>query len=113
MSLELGGRWAFGSIFFLRFHLLTCMFVYFWLCSAFVAVLWLSLVAGQGLLSIAVCRLLVVEACLAAEHTGSNSCSKWDVRRPGIEPVSPALAGGSLNHETTKEVPNAQLLTDT
>ena len=97
--------------FFLRFYLLICMFVYFWLCSAFVAVLRLSLVAGQRLL----------HCSLQASHCGGFSCrrahrkhvgcSMWDLPRPGVEPVSPALAGGFLNHYTTREVPNAQLLT--
>ena len=29
----------------------------------------------------------------------------WDLPRPGIEPVSPALAGGFLTTVPTKEVP--------
>ena len=79
-----------------------------------------------GLLSVAVCKLLIVVASLVAEH-GSRcmgfivaacglssmgsvvvaqglSCpmARWDFSRPGIEPVFPALAGKFF--WTTREV---------
>ena len=68
----------------------------------------------QGLLLVAVCGLLIVMASLVVEHRlqvrrwalehGLSSCgaqaqllcSMWDLPRPGIEHMSPALAGGFL-----------------
>ena len=59
----------------------------------------------QGPLFIAVCRPLTIAASLVAEHrlqtrTLSNCGSRaqlfrgmWDLPRPGLEPMSPALAG--------------------
>ena len=59
----------------------------------------------RGPLFIAVCGPLTVAASLAAEHRlqtprlsncGSRAqllCGTWDLPRPGLEPVSPALAG--------------------
>ena len=32
-------------------------------------------------------------------------CGMWHLPRPGIQPVSPALAGGFLNHWPTREIP--------
>lgn len=32
-------------------------------------------------------------------------CGTWHLPRPGIQPVSPALAGGFLNHWPTREIP--------
>ena len=61
----------------------------------------------QGPLFIAVCRPLTIAASLVAEHrlqtSRLNSCGSraqslrgmWDLPRPGLEPVSPALAGRS------------------
>ena len=58
-----------------------------------------------GLLFVVVRRLLLVVASLVAEHRlqtrrlsncGSRAqllCGMWDLPRPGLEPVSPALAG--------------------
>ena len=34
----------------------------------------------------------------------------WDLPRPGLEPVSPALAGRLLNHCTTREAPRQLLI---
>ena len=72
----------------------------------FVAVRGLSLVAASGgLLFIAVRGSLTVVASLVAEHRlptrRLSSCGSraqllrgmWDLPRPGLEPVSPALAG--------------------
>ena len=62
----------------------------------------------QGPLFIAVRRPLTIAASLAAEHGFQmhrlSSCGSraqllrgmWDLPRPGIEPVSPALAGRFL-----------------
>ena len=59
----------------------------------------------RGPLFIAVRRPLTIAASLVAEHRlqthrlsncGSRAqllCSMWDLPRPGLEPVSPALAG--------------------
>ena len=44
------------------------LFIYFWLCSVFVAVRGLSLVAASGGYSVAVRRLLIAVASLVAEH---------------------------------------------
>ena len=60
----------------------------------------------RGPLFIAVRRPLTIAASLVAEHRlqtrrlsnrGSRAqllCGMWDLPRPGLEPVSPALAGG-------------------
>ena len=62
----------------------------------------------QGPLFTAVCRPLTIAASLVAEHRLQtrrlSSCGSraqllrgmWDLPRPGLEPVSPALAGGFL-----------------
>ena len=58
----------------------------------------------RGLLFVAVRRLLIAVASLVVEHglqgtRGFSSCvlrGMWDLPRPGLEPVSPALAGGFL-----------------
>ena len=62
----------------------------------------------RGLLFIAVCGLLIVVASLVVEHRPYmrrlSSCGSWayllrgmwDLPRPGIEPVSSALAGRFL-----------------
>ena len=54
----------------------------------------------QGPLLIAVCGPLTIAASLVAECRLSNCGSRahllrsmWDLPRPGLEPVSPALAG--------------------
>ena len=59
----------------------------------------------RGPLLIAVCGPLTIAASLVAEHRlqtcrlsncGSRAqllCGMWDLPRPGLEPVSPALAG--------------------
>ena len=60
----------------------------------------LSSCGKQGPLFIAVCGPLTITASLVAEHRLSNCGSRaqllhgmWDPPRPGLEPVSPALAG--------------------
>ena len=60
----------------------------------------------RGPLFIAVCGPLTISASLVAEHRlqtrrlsscGSQAqllCRMWDLPKPGLEPASPALAGG-------------------
>ena len=96
-------------------------FIYFWLHWVFVAVSGLPLVAARGL-HIAVASLVACRAralgtrASAAVARGLSSCGlralecrlsscgaraqllhgTWDLPRPGLKPVSPALAGGFL-----------------
>ena len=78
-----------------------------------------------GPLFIAVRGPLSVVASLVAEHRlqtrrlsncGSRAqllCGMWDLPRPGLEPVSPALAGRfSANHCASREAPAASLMGD-
>ena len=93
------------------------MFIYLFI-YLFIAVLGLrfcvrafSSYGEQGPLFIAVCGPLIIAASLAAEHKlqtrrlsncGSRAqslCGMWDFPRPGLEPVSPALAGRLSNTE--------------
>ena len=80
--------------------------MYVWLCWVFVSVRGLPLVVARGgPLFIAVHGPLTIAASLVAEHRLqtrrlSNCDSRaqllrgmWDLPRPGLEPVSPALAG--------------------
>ena len=82
------------------------LFIYFWLCWVFVSVRGLSPVGGDwGPLFITVRGPLTVAASLVAEHRLQTrrlgSCGSraqplrgmWDPPRPGLEPISPALAG--------------------
>ena len=78
---------------------------YFWLCWVFVSVRGLSLVAASGDHSSSRCAGLSLLRPLIAEHRLQtrrlSSCGlraqslrgMWDLPRPGLEPVSPALAG--------------------
>ena len=71
----------------------------------------------RGLLFIAVRGLLIVVASLVAEHglqaRGLSSCGArasllrlmWDLPGPGLEPVSPALAGGFLTTAPPRKPP--------
>ena len=77
----------------------------FWLCCIFVSVRGLSPVAASGGHSSSQCVGLSLSRPLIAEHRLqmhrlSNCGSRaqllrgmWDPPRPGLEPVSPALAG--------------------
>ena len=78
------------------------LFIYFWLCWVFIAVWRLfSSYGEQGLLWVVVHGLLIAVASLVAAH-GFRSCGTWPylpcgtwhLPRAGIEPMSPALAGG-------------------
>ena len=92
---------------FLSFFLLIFiyLFIYLWLCWVFVSVRGLSLVAASGGHSSSRCAGLSLSRPLVAEHRLqmhrlSNCGSRaqllrglWDLPRPGLEPVSPPLAG--------------------
>ena len=88
-------------------NLFIYLFIYFWLCWIPASVRGLSLAAASGGHSSSRCTgLFTVAASLAAEHRlqtrrlsscGSRAQSLRGMRdppRPGLEPVSPALAGG-------------------
>ena len=102
---------------FLKFYL----FIYFWLRWVFVAACRLSLVVASGGYSSLQCTgcslwwLLLLQSP-GSRRAGFSSCGSralerrlsscgaqaqllhgmWDLPRPGMEPVSPALAGGFL-----------------
>ena len=76
---------------------------YFWLCWVFIAAYRLSVVAASGSYSLLQCVARGLSSCgsQAVEHRLSRCGSwaqllrgMWDLPGPGIEPVSPALAGG-------------------
>ena len=81
------------------------LFIYFWLCWVFVSVRGLSPVAASGGHSSLRCTGLSLSRPLVVEHRLQmrrlSSCGSraqllrgmWDLPRPGLEPVSPALAG--------------------
>ena len=85
------------------------LFVYFWLIWVFVAAHGLSLVAASGGYSSLRCTGFSLRWLLLLRSTGSRRvgfsscgtraellCGMWDLPGPGLEPVSPALAGGFL-----------------
>ena len=95
-------------LFCFGFCLFVCfiLFIYLWLCWVFVSVRGLSLVAASGGHSSSQCAGLSLSRPLLLQSTGSRragsvivahgpSCSAacGDLPRPGLEPVSPALAG--------------------
>ena len=93
-----------GKLFF--FLIFIYLFIYFWLCWVFVSVRGLSLVAASGGHSSSRCAGLSLSRPLLLRSTGSRragsvvvahgpswSRGMWDLPRPGLEPVSPALAG--------------------
>ena len=86
-------------IFFLRLHL----FIHFWLQRVFVTALGHSLAAvSRGCSLPSMLRTLIAMASLVAEQTlehwlgACGTTGMWDLPGPGIEPVSPALAGRFL-----------------
>ena len=99
------GIWCFviPSLFF---FFLKYLFIYLWLCWVFVSVLGLSPVVASGGHSSSRCAGLSPSRPLLLRSTGSRRASSvivahgaqplrgmWDPPRPGLEPVSPALAG--------------------
>ena len=95
---------------FVFFNLfLKYLFIYFWLRWVFVAARRLSLVAASWGYSSLRCagfslRWLLLLQSTGSRRTGFSSCgsqtellhSMWDLPGPGLEPVSPELAGGFL-----------------
>ena len=94
----------FFLFFFLNFWVY--LFIYLCLCWVFVSVRGLSLVAASGGHSSSRCAGLSPSWPLLLRSTGSRcagsvNCGSraqllrgmWDLPRPGLEPVSPALAG--------------------
>ena len=85
------------DFFFFNFYL----FIYLWLCWVFVSVRGLSLVVASGRHSSLRCAGVSPSRPLLLQSTGSSNCGSraqllrgmWDLPRPGLEPVSPALAG--------------------
>ena len=90
---------------FMSFFFKFIFIFYFWLCWVFVSVRGLSLVAASGGHSSSRCAGLSLSRPLVAEHRLQmrrlSSCGSraqllrgmWDLPRPGLEPMSPALAG--------------------
>ena len=97
------------------------LFVYFWLRWVFVAARGLPLLVASGGYSLLWCagfslRWLLLLQSMGSRHTGFSRCgswalerrlsscgaraqlllSMWDLPGPGLEPMSPALAGGFL-----------------
>ena len=88
------------------FYLFIYFYIYFWLCWVLVSVRGLSPVVASGVHSSSRCAgLFTITASPVAEHRLQtrrlSSCGSraqllrgmWDPPRPGLEPVSPALAG--------------------
>ena len=96
-------KWYFLGVIFLL--LFVCLFVCLWLCWVFVSVRGLSLVVASGDHSSSRWAGLSLSRPLLAEHRLQthrlSSCGSraqllrgtWDLPRPELEPVSPALAG--------------------
>ena len=89
---------VFGCFFFIN------LFIYFLAVLGLRFCAWASSSCGErGPLFITVRGPLTIAASLVAEHRLSNCGSRaqllrgmWDFPGPGLEPVSPALAGGFL-----------------
>ena len=76
------------------------LFIYLWLHWVFAAVHELSLIALRCGEQASHC------ACFSSCGTGPQSpLGMWDLSRPGIEHVSPALAGGFLTTRPPEEKP--------
>ena len=94
-----------GGFLFFFFKLIN-LFMYCWLRWVFVAARGLSLVVASGGYSLLRCagfslRWLLLLLSTGSRRTGFSSCGTWalllcgiwDLPGPGLEPVSPALAG--------------------
>ena len=102
-------------------NLFIYLFIYFWLSWVFVAACGLSLVVASRDYSLLQCMGFSSRWLLLLWNTGSRRvgfsgcgsralecrlsscgartqllCGMWDLPRPGLEPVTPALAGGFL-----------------
>ena len=96
------------------------LYIYFWLCWVFVAVCGLSLVAARGGYSVMMHWFLILWWLLLLRSTGFSSYGSWALELglsswgaqasllwgmwylpwPGIEPMTPALAGRLLTTGT-------------
>ena len=98
-----------SSVFFFFLKNQFYLFFYFWLHWVFVAAHGLSVVVASGGNSSLRCagfslRWPLLLRSTGSRHAGFSSCGTraqlfrgmWDLPRPGIQPVSPALAGGFL-----------------
>ena len=94
-------------LFFKKIHL----FIYFWLHWVFVAARGLSSVAASRSYSSLRCtgsslQWLLLLRSMGSRHAGFSSCGTraqllrgmWDLPRLGLDPTSPALAGGFLTN---------------
>ena len=109
----------FSKDFCLRFQFFTLfyyLFIYIWLCQVFIAAHGFSLVvAGGGSSLVVACGLLLLQSmasrCAGSVIVAHRLCcpkicgASGNLPRPGIKPVSPALAGGHaiFSQWTTRE----------
>ena len=104
---------------YLLIYLFIYLFILFLAALGLHCCTWAFSSCGEwGLLFVAVHGLLIALASLfgstGSRHAGFSSCgtqaqllrSMWDLPRPGIEPVSPALAGGFLTTATPGKLPH-------
>ena len=85
---------AFWTAFY--FYFFINLFIYFWLSWLFVAAHGLSVVVASRGYSSLWCAGFSSPWLLLLRSTGSRLRGMWDLPGPGLEPVSPALAGGFL-----------------
>ena len=97
------------SVFLKKFYFILYLLIYFWFHWVFVAVHGLSLVAVSGGYSLLRCVGFSLWWLLLLWSTGSRCagfsscgtraqllCGMWDLPGPGLDPLSPALAGRFL-----------------
>ena len=100
-------------------YIFICLFSYFWLCWVFIAVwafltcsAWASRYSGfsccrtqaLGRLDFSRCGLWALAHRLSSWSTRAQLLrSLWNPPRPGIKPLSPALAGGFFTTEPPRE----------
>ena len=97
--------WVYQRTFLFFFEIHVLLFIYLWLLSLRFCARAFSSCGKRGPLFIAVRGPLTIAASLVAEHRLQtrrlSNCGSWaqllrgmwDLPRPGLEPVSPALAG--------------------
>ena len=77
-------------------------------CGAWALCAWASVVVARGLRS---CGSRALEHRFSSCGTRAQLlCGMWNLPRPGIEPVPPAVEVWSLNHWTTRGVPYTFLI---
>ena len=114
-------RCFFFFFFFFKFYLFIYLFI-FGCAGSSLLCMGFSLVSANGDYSLLRCagfslRWLLLLRSTGSRHTGFSSCSTqaqllrgmWDLPRPGLEPMSPALAGGFLTTVPPGK-PNVNLL---